>query len=302
MKFPSLIAAAVGLTLAATAAQAQSADPGESETDAGDQPAAEYGLETPLAEVDGTTVTLGELLAVRRELPEQYQALPDQLLYDGILEQLIDQLLLAEAARKAGFDQRPAVALNLLNQQRAILADAYLNARLAERVTPERLEALHQERYTKAEPVDEVRAAHILVETEEEARELRAKLDEGADFAKLAEEHGTDGTASRGGDLGWFVHSEMVPQFAEAVFAMEPGTVTGPVETDFGWHLIKLDERRPRPAPPLEEVAGELRQELVRQAQVAIIEELRAEAAIEKPDAPVPPEAIRADALLESAE
>lgn len=311
MKLPSLIAATLGLTLAAAPALAQTAD--ETSDEISDEKSDEtsdgaaggetgYDLETPLAEVDGTPVTLGELLAIRRELPEQYQQLPDKVLYDGILEQLIDQLLLAEAAREAGLDERPTVALALRNQARAILADSYLEAQLAERVTPEKIEELYRERHVEGEPVEEVRAAHILVETEEEAREIKAKLDEGAGFGELAKEHGTDGTAQRGGDLGWFTRSEMVPQFAEAVFSMEPGTIRGPVETDFGWHLIKLDERRDRPAPPLEEVEDDLREELVRQAQLEIVEELRAEVAIEKPDAPVPPEAIRADGMLEAAQ
>lgn len=266
------------------------------------EPAADYGVETPLAEVDGAPITLGELIAVRRELPQQYQQLPDQVLYDGILEQLVDQYLLAEAAREAGIDERPAVAKNLLNQIRAILADAYLRAETERRVTEETIEALYEERYAEAEPVEEVRAAHILVETEEEAEEIKAKLEAGAEFAELAKEHGTDGTAQRGGDLGWFTHGEMVPQFADAVFAMQPGTVSEPVETDFGWHLIKLEERRMRPAPPLDEVAGELREEAVREAQMALVEKLRAEAKIEMPEMPPPPAAIRADDMLDAAE
>lgn len=307
MKSPMLAPALAGLILGAGAALAQTAEQpagqpaGQPAAPAPDA-AADFAIDTPLAEVNGTTLTLGELIAIRRELPEQYQALPDEVLMGGILEQMIDQMLLAEAARAAGLDQRPAVAMSLVNQRRAILADAYLSAEVRKRATPEAVEALYTERYVEAEPVDEVKAAHILVESEELAREIKAKLDAGGDFAELAKEHGTDGTKTRGGELGWFVHGDMVPEFADAVFAMQPGTISDPVKTAFGWHIIKLDERRPRAAPALEEVEAELRQEVVRNAQVAIVEELRAGAQIEKPEAGPPAAAIRADGLLEAAE
>ncbi len=306
MKSPLLTAAALGLTLAAGPALAQESEQEteqqteqETQQQSG-QETADYGIETPLAEVDGQTVMLGDLIAIRRQLPQQYQQLPDQALFQGILEQLIDQTLLAEAAREAGIDERPAVAVQLRTQERAILADAYLAEQALERVSEEEIGTLYQERHVEGEPVEEVNAAHILVESEETAEELRAELDAGADFAELAEEHGTDGTASRGGELGWFTRDQMVPAFADKVFAMEPGSIAGPVETDFGYHLIKLNERRDRPAPPLEEVEGELRQELAQEARREVIEELRAGAEIAEPDSSVPPSAVRADELLET--
>lgn len=308
MKSHALRAAALGLVLLGAPALAQTDESGEAgaggeageQESAGGTAPADYGLDTPLAEVNGTELTLGDLIVIRRDLPEQYQALPNKVLLEGILEQMIDQYLLAEAARAEGIDERPAVAISLRNQQRAILADAYLTAEVESRVTEERVRETYEERYVQGEPEDEVHAYHILVETEEEADEIKAKLDAGADFGELAEEHGTDGTAQRGGDLGWFVQSDMVPEFAEKVFAMEPGTISEPVKTSFGWHIIKLEDRRPRTPPEFEEVRAELRQEAVRNAQVAIVEELRAEADIEKPEAPVPPAAVRAEDLLEA--
>ncbi len=293
--------APLGLALSVPAALAQTAaEPAATETAATTAP--EYSVNSALAEVDGVTLTLGELIAVRRELPDQYQTLPDEVLFDGIIEQLIDQMLLAQAAQAAGLERRPAIALNLLNQQRATLADAYLREAVEARVAPETVEALYQERYLDAEPIQEVRAGHILVETEELASELKAQLDSGADFAALAAEHGTDGTASKGGDLGWFVQSAMVPEFADAVFAMEPGTISGPVKTAFGWHLIKLDERRDRQPPALAEVREELMGELIQQAQVTVVAELRMQSVIVMPEPPLPPQSIRADAMLDAAE
>jgi peptidyl-prolyl cis-trans isomerase C len=143
-----------------------------------------------------------------------------------------------------------------------------------------------------------MRAAHILVDKVETAKEIKAKLDGGADFAALAAEHGTDGTASRGGELGWFVHEQMVPEFADAAFAMEPGTVSDPVQSPFGWHLIKLEERRERPAPPLDEVRDQILEELARQAQTEVLGQLREDAEIERGTGAVPPSAIRNDALI----
>ncbi len=298
--------APLGLVLWGSAALAQTAaepaEPAEPAAETTEATAPSYSVDSALAVVDGVTLTLGELIAIRRELPDQYQTLPDEVLFDGIVEQLIDQMLLAQAAKAAGLARHPAIAMNLLNQQRAILADAFLRNEVTARVTPEAVEALYQELYLDSEPKQEVRAGHILVETEEIASELKAQLDAGADFAALAAEHGTDGTASRGGDLGWFLHSDMVPEFADAAFAMEPGAISDPVKTAFGWHLIKLDERRDRQPPVLEEVREELMGELIQQAQVAVVEGLRMQSIIVMPEPPLPPQSIREDAMLDTAE
>jgi peptidyl-prolyl cis-trans isomerase C len=259
-----------------------------------------YSLTSPLAEVDGVTLTLGELIAIRRELPEQYQSLPDEVLFNGLVEQLIDQMLLARAAKAAGLGQRPSIAMSLLNQERAVLAEAYLRDSISKRVTQVEVEAAYKTNYIDADPVQEVRAGHILVETEEKALELKAQLDAGADFATLATENGTDGTATQGGDLGWFAHSEMVPEFADAAFAMEPGAVSDPIQTSFGWHLIRMDEKRDRELPALDAVREILMGELVQLAQVEIVEELRAQSDIVMPKMAVPPQSIRDDSLLEA--
>ncbi len=303
MRPTMLTAAALGLILLGPPALAQTDQDTDQESDqpaaseAAEQ-AADYGLDTPLAEVDGTALTLGEMISIRRELPEQYQSVPDEVLFEGILEQMIDQYLLAEAARASGIDEDPAVEITLRNQRRAILADAYLRRELERLATEERVEELYRERYVEGEPEAEIKAAHILVETEERAKELKAELDAGADFAELAQEHGTDATRNRGGDLGWFAKTDMVPGFAEAAFAIEPGSVSDPVQTQFGWHLIKVEDRRQRTPPELAEVRDDLMQEVIRNAQSTVVEELRAAASVEKPEPAVPPGAIRADDLL----
>jgi peptidyl-prolyl cis-trans isomerase C len=254
--------------------------------------------DTVVATVAGTPITLGELVAVRAGLPEQYQQLPDEVLMGALLEQLTDQILLAEAAKKAGLDQERAVRLALETQARAVLADAYMQQAMAEQITDAAVQQAYEAEYASAEPVEEVRAAHILVEDEETAKEIKGKLDEGGDFTALAAEHGTDGTASRGGELGWFVHEQMVPEFADAAFAMEAGTISDPVQSPFGWHVIKLEERRERPAPPLEEVRDQIVEQLAREAQTEVLGQLREGAEIERKAGAVPDSAIRDDSLI----
>jgi peptidyl-prolyl cis-trans isomerase C len=303
-----LPAAALGLVLGGPAAYGQTTTepsapapaPAATEAAASEpaMPMADVTVDTPLADVNGETLTLGQLVALRVQLPEQYQQLPDQVLLDGLTQQVIEHMMLAQAADKAGLASDPMVMLNLKIQNRAIMADAYMRAELAKRITPEAIQTLYDERYVDAPPEKEVRAAHILVDSEEKATALKAEIDGGADFAELAKANGTDGTASRGGELGWFAHGDMVPEFADAAFAMEPGTVSAPVKSAFGWHLILLEEKRDRPAPQLEEVREALAGELAQTEQQAILEELRAQASIVMPDLKVPPEAVRADGLL----
>ncbi len=289
---------------AAEGQQAPGADQGDraSETQPADgeagAPAEAPTADTVLATVAGTPVTLGELIAVRQGLPAQYQQLPDEVLLGALVEQTTDQILLAEAAREAGIDQRRAVQLILENQARAVLAEAYMQQAVEERVTDAAVQEAYEAEFASAEPVEEVRAAHILVDSQEKAEALKAELDEGADFAALAAEHGTDGTAARGGDLGWFVHEQMVPEFADAAFAMQPGEISDPVQSPFGWHLIKLDERRERAAPPIEEVRGQIVEQLTQQAQTDVLTELRQGAEIEPGAGQVPATAIRADEMI----
>ena len=278
---------------ASGAAEGAAAAAADSEGEAADMP----GPDTVVATIDDTELTLGELIALRASLPQQYQQLPDEVLMQGLTEQMVDQTLLAQAAREAGLDGRRDVALQLRNQERAVLADAYLQTEMAKRVSADALRQAYQEQYVEAEPVEEIRAAHILVDSEERAQELTERLDAGDDFAKLAEEFGTDGTAARGGDLGWFAKGDMVPSFGEAAFALEPGEIGGPVQSPFGWHLIRVDDRRKRPVPEFEEVQDALLEQVTREAQAEIVEEVREDAEVQLADPPTPA-AIRNDDLI----
>lgn len=254
---------------------------------------------TIIATVDETPLTLGEVIALRQALPQEYQDLPDEVLMETLLQELSDQQLLANAAIAGGLLQRTNVQLALKNFRRKVLAEAFLADALAKRVDEAAIEAAYKEKYTDQPPVLEVRAAHILLQNEDLARELKKRLADGADFAALAAEHGTDSTAPLGGDLGWFAREMVLPAFAEAVFAMEPGSIADPVQTALGWHLIRLDAVRDRPVPPIEMVREAIRKELQTEARRALLDEARATGQIVRPEVGVPDAAVRLDNLIE---
>lgn len=259
----------------------------------------ELTADTVAVTVNGVPITLGEVISARRQLPEELQRYPDEFLLGVLVEQLRDQQLLAAAAKERGLHETRLLALALANLERAALADAYMADELIRRVSGEEIQRVYRERYVDAEPIEEVRAAHIVVGTEEEALTVKAELDGGADFAAIAGRVSLDDTASQGGALGWFAPSEMAPAFAEALSDLEDGTISEPIKSPFGWHLVQLDGRRDRPVPPLTEVQGEIIAELTEAAQTAVLEELRAAAAIEEAEEAVPATAIRQDGLIE---
>ena len=235
--------------------------------------------DTVVATVDDTEITVGHLIVARNTLPQQYRQLPEEVLFEGLLDQLIQQNALAQSVE----DPTRATELTIENQRTGLLAGEALGRVGEQAVTDEAIQAAYEARYEDAEPSTEYNAAHILVETEEEAQALRDQLDEGADFAELAREHSTGPSGPNGGALGWFSAGMMVPPFEEAVTAMEPGEVAGPVETQFGWHVIRLNETRLAEAPPLEEVRADIAEALRQEAVQARIEEAVGEANVTRP-------------------
>jgi len=254
--------------------------------------------DTVIASVNGAPVTLGDLIAVRGDLPAQYQQLPDQALYDGIRQQLTDQTLLMQAAEKAGIDADPQVARAVAIQRMGLLAEFFMRREVEARMTEDALRAAYDARVTAADPIPEVRASHILVADEGKASALRAQIDAGADFAALAAEHGTDGTKAQGGDLGYFTREMMVKELSDAAFAMEVGAVSQPVQSQFGWHLIKLTDKRDQPRPTFEASRAELEQSVGSELVQQVMTELRDGAAIETPEDRPGLGAIRDDALI----
>lgn len=229
-----------------------------------------------LATVNGTDITLGHVIVARRTLPQQFQGLPDEALLPGLVDQLVQQTLLSGALEEVP----PAVSLQLENEERNLRAAATLNERLQEAITEEDLRAAYEERVAGEEPQTEWRASHILVETEEAAREAITEIEGGADFADVARARSTDPAGPQGGDLGFFREGMMVEPFEAAVRELEPGEVSEPVQTQFGWHVIRLEEEREAEAPAFEALAPEIAQELQREAVEGYLAELTEEADI----------------------
>ncbi len=255
------------------------------------------GAETVIATVNGAEITLGQMIMARTTLPQQYLALPDDVLFNGILDQLIQQSVLAQTLG----DETPSrVAIALENERRALLAAAVVEEIVQNAVTDEALQQAYNEMFASAEPTREWNASHILVETEEEAAALIERLNAGEDFAALAQEASSDTSAASGGQLGWFESGMMVPDFEAAVVALEVGAVSAPVQTQFGWHVVKLNETRLRDVPTLEEIADELRPQVERAAVQARLDELTSAAAVERPGADLDPALIKNLDLLEN--
>jgi peptidyl-prolyl cis-trans isomerase C len=219
--------------------------------------------QTVVATVNGSDITLGQVVALRETLPQEYQSLADDVLFKGILEQLIQQTALSQS-QEDKLTARDDVMI--ANQRRTYVSGAALQAVVAEAVTDATIQAAYDAKYKGSAPLIEYHASHILVATEEQAKDLKAQLDGGADFAELAKANSTDGSAAGGGDLGWFGPGMMVKPFEDAVIALQPGQISAPVQTQFGWHLILLAETRDAAAPPLADVSAELSAELQRQA------------------------------------
>lgn len=259
--------------------------------------AADPSADTVVATVNGTDITLGHMIAMRDSLPPQYLQLDDRTLFDGILDQIIQQVALSEAV-EGKLTKRNALTLD--NQRRSYLAGVVLNDAANAAVTDEAVEALFRERYSATEPGKEYNAAHILVETEEEAKALKAEVDGGADFTALAKEKSTGPSGPNGGDLGWFGVGMMVKPFEDAVIKMEPGQVSDPVQTQFGWHIIKLNEVRNAAAPKIEDVREDLAGELQGNAVEAKVTELTGAAKIEKMADGIDPAVLKNSDLIDN--
>lgn len=237
--------------------------------------------DTVVATVGDTEITIGHMIVLRSRLPQQYQQLPDDVLFQGILDQIVQQVVVGQAAGDLSREH----ALAIENERRALLASQLIEEVAEGAVTDDALQAAYDEAYGNLEPETEFNAAHILVETEEEARALIEELDGGADFATLAREHSTGPSGPNGGSLGWFGKGMMVPPFEEAVIALEPGAFSqDPVQTQFGWHVLILNETRVKDAPTLDAVREELAAEVQGAAVDARVQELTDAAEITRAD------------------
>ncbi len=208
-----------------------------------------------VATVGNTEITVGHMIVAWAGLPEQYQGLPDDVLFQGILDQLIQQTALQQ---KFDGDLPARVELQLENERRSLTAGEAINGIMEAPVDEADVQATYDKDFGNAETNPEYNASHILVATEEEAIAIQKDLGDGADFATVAGEKSTGPSGPNGGKLGWFGLGDMVPEFEAVVVEMEIGAVSAPVQTQFGWHLITLNETRTQEAPQLEDVREEI--------------------------------------------
>lgn len=237
-----------------------------------------------IASVNGTDITLGHVIVLRQQLPEEYRNLPDNVLFEGILSQIIEQTLLADAAVAGGAEISREVRIALENEERALMAANQIESIVATDITDDQVQALYDEIFGNQEPEPEFNASHILVETEEEALELLVALEGGADFAELAAEKSTGPSGPNGGSLGWFGLGEMVQEFEDAVLLLEVGAVSPVVQTQFGFHVLILNEKRNKPAPEIQVVRPQLMDQLRQQAVEDAIATMTEGADITRPD------------------
>jgi peptidyl-prolyl cis-trans isomerase C len=253
--------------------------------------------DTVVATVNGTNITLGNLIVAREALPEQYKALPAEALFKGILDQLVQQTVLEQSM---GDKLSKKDLLQLENDRRGYLANAALTPVATGAVTDDKLKAAYDDRFKDAKPQTEYHAAHILVDSEEEANKLKADLAAGGDFAALAKANSKDtGSGANGGDLGWFGLGAMVKPFEDAVVAAKVGEVTGPIKSDFGYHLILVSETRVAKQPTLDDLRDELASQIEQKAVEDHIKALTEAAKIEKPGEGLDPKLILDATLLD---
>jgi peptidyl-prolyl cis-trans isomerase C len=233
--------------------------------------------DTVIANVAGQPVTEADLQLAISELDQQFAQLSDEQKRAAALTALIEIRLLAAESEKAGVADREDFKARMEFLRLRALHIAFVEEKVAGAITDEMVRARYDQEIAAQPPVNEVRASHILVDTEEKAKEIIAQLDAGGDFAELAKANSSDGSAAGGGDLGYFGPGRMVPEFEAAAFALEVGQYTKePVKSQFGWHIILVTDKRPETPPAFEQVAQQIRSVLLREKYLAEVEAIRA--------------------------
>lgn len=208
-----------------------------------------------VAKVNGNTITEADMRFANAEIGAQLGDIPENVKRRALAEYLIDNALFAEAAIAAKIAADPAFEEQMQYVRRRLLREQYFEKQLKGAISEADAKKIYDQRVAQLKSENEVAARHILVDNEEKAKEILAKIKAGGDFAALAKENSTDtGSKEQGGFLGYFGRGQMVPEFEKAAFTMIKGQVSEPVKTNFGWHIIKLEDRRRKPPPSFDEV------------------------------------------------
>lgn len=237
-----------------------------------------------VARVGGDELHASELAEAAQTLPEELRGMPPQMLYPMLLDQMIDRRAIVMMARKEGLQTDPQVQKQIARATDSAVQNALLTREIAPSLTDAAIAARYQRDYAGKPGEEEVHAAHILVPDEAKATAIIAELKAGKDFSELAKENSTDPSAkTNNGDLGFFKKTDMLPEFADAAFALKPGEITQtPVKTRFGWHVIKLLERRATPARELDQVRDDIRQSLIQEGVARVLAQAKQGLVVQK--------------------
>lgn len=235
-----------------------------------------------IAKVNGENVYRSDYEEALSQLPPQAQQMGSDVIYPLLLDRLVDEKLITSAASKAVAPDDPEVEKQMAALRKRVLMQVYFQREVEAKLTDEVLQQRYEDWKAANPAAEEVHARHILLETEDKAKEVLAEVQGGKDFAEAAKEHSTGPSGPNGGDLGFFTHDQMVKPFADAAFAMEPGAISeAPVKTDFGWHIIKVEERRQQPQAGFDEMRDQLAEEATKEIASNMLSELREGAKIE---------------------
>ncbi|MCA6125617.1 peptidylprolyl isomerase [Bradyrhizobium sp. WSM 1704] len=237
-----------------------------------------------LAKVNGSEIRASDVALAEEELGPSLAQMDPATKKDNVLSFLIDMKIVSKAAEDKKVENTDEFKKRLAFTRNRLLMDSLLASEGKAATTDEAMKKVYDEAAKQITGEQEVRARHILVETEDEAKAVKAELDKGADFAELAKKKSKDPGAADGGDLGFFTKEQMVPEFSAVAFALEPGKISDPVKSQFGWHIIKVEEKRNRKAPDFAQVKAQIETYVTRKAQADYVSKLREAAKVERMD------------------
>jgi len=249
-------------------------------------PACAQSSDPVVARVNGAEIKASDLAIAEEEIGQNMPPMPAEGKRDYLVRYVSDMILVAKAAEDKKITDDTEFKRRLAYVRNKLLMESLLHAEAKAAVTDAAMRTVYDDATKQMTGEQEVRARHILVETEDEAKGVAAELKKGTDFAELAKQKSKDpGAAAEGGDLGYFTKDQMVPEFAETAFKLDKGQLSDPVKTQFGWHVIKVEDKRERPVPPFEQVKDQIQTFVMRRAQSEVISKLREGAKIERLDA-----------------
>jgi len=237
--------------------------------------------DTMVARVNGVEIRFSDLLLAEEETAQALANVPEDVKFEYLLSLLIDRVIVSSDARMKGLTDDPGVQRRMAYYENKALRDVYWTQLITSRISDEAAKEFYDAQVGSVEPQEEIKARHILVATEEEAQAVIDALDAGGDFEELAKEHSTGPSGADGGDLGYFTAGTMVAEFNDAAFALQAGETSAPVKTKFGWHVIKVEDRRVQEVPGFELVKDQVIEALAQQEGRTMMDEMRAAATIE---------------------